>query len=116
MSTPIPVNSTASPTPRTSGGDYTHRTWLDEMADVLGHVAFVYRDFTVMTATLAEVGAGRTQTNLVSACEAHAQDIMRAGIQFVDATDHRYLPVFEAIQQAGGTTEVAADKRYHDRD
>lgn len=115
MSTPIPARRNGTPA-TTSGGGYTHRTWLDEMADVLGHVAGVYRDFTVMQATLTQVGAGRTQMALVEGCETRALDIMRTGVAFVDATDRRYMPVFEAIQAAGGQAEVAQDKRYHDRD
>jgi hypothetical protein len=86
------------------------------MADVLGHVAGTYRDFTVMTATLTQVKAGRTQMELVGASTAEALEIMRAGVAFVDHTDRRYMPVFEAIQQAGGQGEVAQDKRYHTRD
>lgn len=115
MSTPIPARGSGQPTVRQTGGGYTHRNWLDEMAVVLGHVAGAYRDFTVMAATLAQVRAGRTQTDLVAACEARALEIMRAGVAFVDHTDRRYMPVFEAIQQAGGQSEVAKDKRYHDR-
>lgn len=111
MSTPIPIRGNGRP-----GSDYTHRTWLDEMADALGHIAGVYQDLTVMAATLTQVGAGRTQMALVEASEATGMDIMRAGVTFVDGTDRRYMPVFEAIQQAGGQTEVAQDKRYHDRD
>lgn len=113
MSTPIPAPGNR---PATQPTDYTHRTWLDEMADQLGDVASDYRDFAVMKATLTQVGAGRTQMALVEACEAAAMDILRGGVQFVDATDGRYLPVFEAIEKAGGQTEVAQDKRYHDRD
>jgi hypothetical protein len=114
MTTPVPSRSNR-PTARAAGDGYTHRTWLDEMAVALGHVAGIYRDFTVMAATLEQVRAGRTQTNLVDGCEVGAMVIMRAGVQFVDSTDRRYMPVFEAIQQAGGHAEVAQDKRYHDR-
>jgi hypothetical protein len=113
MSTPIPAPGNGQPATTTG---YTHRTWLDEMADALGHIAGVYRDLTVMKATLTQVGAGRTQMALVEAGEATGMDIMRTGVGFVDATDRRYMPVFEAIQKAGGQAEVAQDKRYHNRD
>lgn len=115
MSTPIPAHGGNRPAAQADSG-YTHRTWLDEMADALGHIAGIYRDFDVMTACMAQVRAGRTQTALVDACEAEAMDIMRFGVQHVDATDRRYMRVFEAIQAAGGQAEVAQDKRYHDRD
>ena len=115
MSTPIPARGAGQPA-TTSSSKYTHRTWLDEMADALGHIAGVYKDLTVMDATLTQVRAGRTQMALVEACEATGMDIMRTGVGFVDATDRRYMPVFEAIQKAGGQAEVAQDKRYHDRD
>lgn len=123
MTMPIPFTGAQAPARPTSpghavpaqssSGGYTHRTWLDEMAVALGHVAGVYRDFTVMTATLTQVGAGRTQMALVTDAQVRAMEIMQRGVTFVDATDRRYMPVFEAIQQAGGQTEVAQDKRYH---
>lgn len=112
MTMPIPAGGTQPPARPTANG-YTHRTWLDEMADALGHVAGVYRDFTVMTATLNQVGAGRTQMNLVEDAQVRALELMQRGVTFVDATDRRYMPVFEAIQQAGGQAEVAQDKHYH---
>lgn len=123
MTMPIPFTGAQAPAQPTSpapavpaqssSGGYTHRTWLDEMAVALGHVAGVYKDFNVMTATLTQVVAGRTQMNLVLAAQVRAMEIMQRGVGFVDATDRRYMPVFEAIQQAGGQTEVAQDKRYH---
>ena len=113
MTSPVPANG-GQPAKRPSSNGYTHRSWLDEMAVVLGHVAGVFRDFGVMTASLGEVGAGNTQSNLVGACHVEALHIMRTGVTFVDATDRRYMHVFEAIQSAGGQAEVVQDKRYHD--
>lgn len=116
MTTPVPAGRpTTAPATTTSRPGYTHRTWTDEMADVLGHIAGIYRDLEVMDATLHEVKAGRTQLDLVGACKATALEVMVGGVRFVKDTDARYVPVFEAIQQAGGQHEVAQDKHYHDR-
>lgn len=95
--------------------DYTHRTWLDDMADVLGLVAGICGDFEVMDATLRDVRAGRTHLQLVGDCHATGLAVMVGGVRHVKNTDDRYLPVFDAIQRAGGQAEVAQDKRYHDR-
>ena len=112
MTTPVPV-----PAGRPgAGADYTHRTWVDEMADALDHILGIYRDFEVMDATLHEVQAGKTQLALVGECRASALEVMTRGVRLVEETDARYLPVFEAIQHAGGADEVAKDKHYHDRD
>lgn len=108
MTMPVPVTQ-----PQASG--YTHRTWLDEMADALGHVAAIYRDFDVMLATLNEVRAGKTQLALVGDCQQIGHDVMTRGVSLVKETDARYLPVFEAINRAGGQQEVAKDKNYHQR-
>lgn len=118
VNTPVPASQPNPPAPtvRTSAGVYTHRTWKDEMADVLGHIAGIYRDLEQMDATLHEVQAGRTQLNLVNDVRLTALDLMVRGVRFVEETDARYMAVFEAIQSAGGLDEVAKDKRYHDRD
>lgn len=115
MSSPVPArpNGQFSPTRAT---DYTHRTWLDDMADVLGIIAAAYRDLEVMDACADGVAAGRTQRDHIAGCHVEALDIMRSGVTFVDRTDTRYMAVYEAIEKAGGQAEVAQDKRYHDRD
>ena len=110
MTTPLPVPTTQ----RTATG-YTHRTWVDEMADALGNIAGIYRDFEVMGLTLADVEAGRTQLADVVDCRVTALEVMTNGVRLVKETDARYVPVFEAIQSAGGVDEVAKAKRYHDR-
>lgn len=126
MTTPVPVGGSSTapaaqqpvrPTPGARPGQpgYTHRTWLDEMAEVLGHLAGVYGDLRTMEATLHQVEAGRTQLALVTDCSATGLTLMRRGVGFVSDTDSRYVPVFNAIKQAGGVDEVAKDKHYHDR-
>jgi hypothetical protein len=115
MTTQLPAPTTTQ-LPAPTGNGYTHRTWLDDMADALGAVAGIYRDFGVMNVTLHAVKAGRTQLNLVADCEVTALEVMTGGVRLVEATDARYMPVFEAIGLAGGVTEVAQDKHYHDRD
>ena len=112
MTTPVPLPAGRP----TAGANYTHRTWVDEMADALGHIAGIYRDFEVMDATLHEVEAGRTQLAQVGECRLTALEVMTRGVRLVEETDARYLPVFEAIQRAGGADEVAKDKHYHDHD
>jgi hypothetical protein len=115
MTTPVPAGRSNPPAPQ-GGTGYTHRTWVDDMADALGHVAGIYRDLEEMDTTLHEIKAGRTQRHMVVDARAVALSLMKRGVTFVEATDARYLPVFEAIQRAGGQEEVAQDKRYHDID
>ncbi|WP_329521109.1 hypothetical protein [Spirillospora sp. NBC_01491] len=127
MTSPVPYERPTAPAPAptftptvgatastTTAGAYTHRTWMDEMAAVLGHITDVYKATVLMEATLVEVEAGRTQLSLVQGVSEQAMELMRHGTQFVEATDARYLPVFEAIRTVG-QNEVAQDKRYHDR-
>ncbi|MFF5261412.1 hypothetical protein ACFY4C_20915 [Actinomadura viridis] len=116
MSTPTNLPVPSSPSSPSAGSGYTHRTWLDEMAEVLMTVATIYKGLEVMDATLHEVKAGRTQLNLVDGSRATALELMTRGVRFTEDTDARYMQVFEAIQQAGGQQEVAQEKRYHDRD
>jgi len=94
---------------------YTHRTWKDEYADALSHVAGIFRDLEDMDADLADVQAGQTHRRLVGECRETAMQILVHGVWLVDTTDARYVPVYEAIQRAGGQDEVAKRKRYHDR-
>lgn len=112
MTTPVTIPAGQ----RTTGTGYTHRTWVDEMADALGLVAGIYKAFGVMDATLQFVEAGKTQLALVGECRVTALDVMTAGVRLVKDTDARYLPVFEAIAQAGGVDEVAKNKHYHRED
>lgn len=114
MTTPLPV-PTAQTTAGTAGTGYYHRTWLDEMADALGRVAAIRNAFGVMTTALLDVKAGRTQLAHVEECQATALQILIRGVNHVDATDTRYMPVVDAIRLAGGQDEVAQDKHYHDR-
>lgn len=107
MTTPVPATRTAS---------YTHRDWKTEMAIVLTCIAGMRRDFDEMAASLAEVEAGQTQRNLVDGRRVRALEILKRGVGLVGDTDARYLPVYEAIRVAGGHTEVANDKRYHQHD
>lgn len=107
MTTPVPARRTPT---------YTHRDWKTEMAVVLTCIAGMRKDFDEMAASLAEVEAGRTQTALVDGCRVTSLEILRGGVKFVGDTDDRYLPVYEAIRAAGGHTEVANDKHYHQHD
>ncbi len=107
MTTPVPIHRTPT---------YTHRDWKTEMAVVLTCIAGMRRDFDEMAASLAEVEAGQTQTALVDGCRVTSLEILKSGLNLVDKTDDRYLPVYEAIRAAGGHTEVANDKHYHQTD
>ena len=113
MTSPLPVPAAKAAT----GTNYTHRTWVDEMAVALGLVAGIYRDFEVMGLPLAspEVQAGKSQLAGVVDCRTTALEVMRNGVRLVEETDARYVPVFEAIQSVGGVDEVAKGKHYHDR-
>jgi hypothetical protein len=97
----------------TTGTGYTHRDWRYDIGTVLTEVAGIVQDLTVMEASLGHVQAGRTHLALVRGCAVTGAEILQAGLEFVEATDARYLPVHEAIQAAGGQDEVAKAKTYH---
>lgn len=106
----------ATPVPTTRTPSYTHRDWKTEMAVVLTCIAGMRKDFDEMAASLAEVEAGQTQTAHVGGCRVTALELLQRGVNLVGDTDARYVPVYEAIRKAGGHTEVANDKRYHQHD
>ena len=106
----------ATPVPTSRPATYTHRDWKTEMAVALTCIAGMRKDFDEMAASLAEVEAGETHKNLVDGCRVTALEILQRGVNLVGDTDARYLPVYEAIRKAGGHTEVANDKRYHQHD
>jgi hypothetical protein len=97
----------------TTGPRYTHRDWRYDIGTVLTEVAGIVQDLAVMEASLGHVQAGRTHLTLVRGCAVTGAEILRDGLQFIEATDVRYLPVHEAIQAAGGQDEVAKTKTYH---
>ena len=97
----------------TTTASYTHRDWKYDTGTVLTEVAGIVRDLALMEASLAEVEAGRTHLQLVRGCAVTGAEILAGGLQFVEQTDARYLPVHEAIQAAGGQDEVAKAKTYH---
>lgn len=97
----------------TTGGGYTHRDWRHDVGTVLTEIAGAVEDLAVMEASLAEVEAGRTHMQLVRGCQATGVELLQAGLQHVDDTERRYLPVHEAIAAAGGAEEVAKAKAYH---
>jgi hypothetical protein len=105
-----------TPMPFTRPTTYTHRDWKTEMAVLLTCVAGMRQDLDEMAASDAAVQAGKTHRELVDGCRVSALELMQKGVKLVDVTDGRYLPVFEAIRYAGGHTEVANDKRYHQHD
>lgn len=102
------------PTPAQSS--YTHRDWMTEMAVAATCVAGIGHDLDEMAASLAEVHGGTTQRQLVDGCRVSTLETLKKAVAHVQSTDGRYLPVFEAIRQAGGQREVAKDKQYHQHD
>lgn len=106
MTTPTAVTRTT----------YTHRDWRTEYAVVATCFAGMLKDLNEMAASLGEVQAGKTQRDLVDGCRVSVLELLKGVVKHVDSTDDRYLPVFEAIRRAGGHTEVANDKRYHQHD
>lgn len=120
MTTPLPTPQSAPRSPATPAGPapaarYTHLRWLLDMVQPTGHIARVQRNLEVMAADLADVKAGRTQRALVDECLADSRELLAWVLQFVASVDADAVPMFEAIQRAGGQHEVAQDKRYHDR-
>lgn len=103
-------------TPMRQPSSYTHRDWMTEMAVAATCVAGIRHDLDEMAASLAAVEGGQTHRQLVDACRVSALETLRKAVAHVESTDGRYLPVFEAIQRAGGQTEVAREKTYHQHD
>jgi hypothetical protein len=99
----------------TGGGDtnYTHRDWKHATGQVLLVVAAGVKALEQMLASLADVHAGKTHMEHVQACMTTGTELLASGLELVDSTDARYLPVHEAIQAAGGKDEVAHTKTYH---
>lgn len=95
---------------------YTHRDWKTEMAVAAACVAGIRYDLDEMAASLADVRGGKTHRDLVDGCRVSTLEALKKAVRHVDATDARYFPVFEAIQRAGGHTEVAQVKTYHQQD
>jgi hypothetical protein len=95
---------------------YTHRDWKTEMAVAATCVAGIRHDLDEMAASLAEMQAGKTHRELVDSCRVSALETLRKAVTRIESTDGRYLPVFEAIQRAGGQAEVAREKTYHQHD
>lgn len=103
-------------TPMQRQSTYTHRDWKTEMAVAATCVAGIRHDLDEMAASLAEMQAGKTHSDLVDSCRVSALETLRKAVVRIEATDGRYLPVFEAIQSAGGQAEVAREKTYHQHD
>jgi hypothetical protein len=99
-----------------NNSSYTHRDWRTEMAVAATCVAGIRHDLDEMAASGAEVQAGRTHRGLVDANRVTALELLKGVVELVDATDGRYLPVYEAIRRAGGQHEVAQKKTYHQDD
>jgi len=95
------------------GGGYTHAAWKQETGNVLLVTAAGVRALEEMLASQAAVGGGQTLMAQIQGCIVTGSELLRQGLDLVDATDARYLPVAEAIARAGGRAEVADVKTYH---
>lgn len=97
----------------TGGGGYTHAAWKQETGQVLLVTAAAVRALTEMEASQAAVGGGQTLLARIRGCIVTGSENLTHGLDLVDATDRRYLPVAEAVRAAGGRAEVADAKTYH---
>jgi len=102
------VTPTTTPT-------YTHRTWINEVADDLTDLAAVWGALRELNLALDNAGAGKTQLALIARSAAEAEALIKRHLKFVEKVDDLYKPVYDAIKRVG-LDEVALDKRYHDRD
>lgn len=116
MTMPVPAAApAAAPSPSSPPSPYIHAEWLEDYADIINNdLVLLWTKLRVMEMCLAEQQAGRTQLRLVRGCLASAAEILMFVVTFVDRTDKRFAPVFEAIDVAGGLDEVAKVKAYHD--
>ena len=95
-------------------GTITHRQWRTEMNGFLefletGIAGVLER----MEASVRAVRGGRDHLAQIAACRIAVADWIAAGRQLVAAEDARQVPVADAQAAAGGTDEVAGDKRYN---
>lgn len=116
MTMPVPAGTPApTPSPSSPPSPYIHAQWMEDFSDIINqHLVPMWTKLRVMEMCLAEQQAGRTQLRLVRGCLASAAEILMFVVTFVDRTDKRFEPVFEAIDVAGGLDEVAKVKAYHD--
>lgn len=115
MTTPVPVPPTPPQPPApVQGSGYVHDIWMDDFARIINNrLVPIWQDLRVMDMCLTEQKAGQTQLRLVRECLAFAADFLVFIVNFVDRTDQRFAPLFDAIDAAGGIDEVAKAKEYH---
>jgi hypothetical protein len=92
---------------------YNHAMWLNQMAALLAVEDAIRNELEAQLASLHDVKAGDTHLAHVATCAALAGDCVDQGKMTVAEVNRIYLPVAEAIAGAGGVTEVAQRKTFH---
>jgi hypothetical protein len=107
------IDTTAGGAVGASPASYTHADWKHDVGTVLTTVAGIVQDLILMQACLAQVEGGATQRQLVAKLAVVGADLLQQGVAFVEATDQRLIPIYQAIMAAGGLRDVAGVKSYH---
>ena len=95
---------------------YTHRHWRTAatgMRDAMDQVLLPALE--LMQASLIRVQAGATQRRIVARFITMVGDLADEGTRILGDHDQRLRRVSEGQAAAGGTGEVAGDKRYNQR-
>jgi len=91
----------------------THAAWRADMQDVAGILRALAARLDTRIADLQARGAGPRHLALVRQRYVGALEAAEIGNRIITATDDRYIPVGEAVIDAGGLEWLADDKAFH---
>lgn len=91
----------------------THAEWRADMADAAEICKAIATRLDTRIADLQARGAGPRHIALVRQRYAGMLETALTGEQIITVTDDRYIPVGEAVVDAGGLDWLAADKEFH---
>lgn len=91
----------------------THAAWKTDMGDATQILRTLADRLDTRIADLEARGAGPRHLALVRQRYAGALETAGIGDRIINATDDRYIPVGEAVIDAGGLEWLAKDKTFH---
>lgn len=91
----------------------THAGWRADMQDATDICRAIAARLDVRIADLEARGVGPRHLALVRQRYAGMLETAQLGEQIITSTDDRYIPVGEAVVDAGGLEWLAQDKEFH---
>lgn len=91
----------------------THAAWRHDMQDGTSILTELAAQLDTRIADLQARGAGPRHLALVRQRYAGALEAAEIGRRIIAVTDDRYIPVGEAVIDAGGLEWLANDKTFH---